>query len=81
MIVSSEGNASTISVDMLRYKLLPSCTTLNILRNTSVAFDAKLNTLTTDSFIPSARSEERHCSASPEVVYGDGCQVAGRKLM
>ena len=67
-MVSSEGSASTSSVDMLRYRLLPSSTTPKKSSATSTALHAKLQTLTMASLMPSERRDVRHSSTSPDVL-------------
>jgi hypothetical protein len=79
-IVAKEGEASTMRVDMLRYRLLPSCRIPANLRNTRTALHVKLNTLTTESFTPSACSDDRHFSSVPDVVYGAGFHALGMNL-
>ena len=81
VMVSSEGSASTSSVDMLRSRLLPSGTTPKKLSATSTALLVKLHTLMTASLMPSARRLVRHCSTSPDVLNGDGRHDGGMNLM
>ena len=81
VMVSSEGSASTSSVDMLRSRLLPSGTTPKKLSATRTALQVKLHTLMTASLMPSARRLVRHSSRSPEVVKGDGRHDGGMNLM
>ena len=80
-MVSSEGSASTSSVDMLRSRLLPSGNTPKNLSATSTALHVKLHTLMTASLMPSARRLVRHSSKSPDVLNGDGRHEGGMNLM
>ena len=80
-MVSSEGNASTSSVDMLRSRLLPSGNTPKNLSATSTALHVKLNTLMTASLTPSARRLVSHSSTSSDVLNGDGRHDGGMNLM
>ena len=68
VMVSSEGSASTSSVDMLRYRLLPSSTTPKKSSATSTALHAKLHALTVVSLMPSERRDVRHSSTSLDVL-------------
>ena len=79
-MVSSEGSASTSSVEVLRYAL-PSGIAPKNFSATSRALHAKLHTLMTASLMPSARRHVRHCSKSPDVWNGDGRHEGGMNLM
>ena len=69
-----------MSVDRLKYRELPSDTTLKNCSATSAALLAKLHTLTTASLMPSARRLVRHCSKSHCVLYGEGRHDGGMNL-
>jgi hypothetical protein len=68
VMVSSEGRASTSSVDKLSSRLPPPDKTPKKSSATSTALHAKLHTLMTASLMPSARRLVRHSSASPDVL-------------